>query len=102
MNKENTKRSLQFRDLIYNDYTGIKNVHKNTVDSIKGYKWSYQYFKDKKRYTIESKSLKTLKYKVFKRDLPWIVEDEGRARQCFLDDTTIWKTVKTLEYLAKI
>lgn len=86
MNKENTKRSLQFRDLIYNDYTGIKNVHKNTVDSIKGYKWSYQYFKDKKRYTIESKSLKTLKYKVFKRDLPWIVEDEGRAIQCFLDD----------------
>ena len=104
MSEENTKRSLQFKDFIYKDYTGIKNVHKNSVDSIKGYKWSYQYFKDRKRYLIESKSLKTLKYKVLKRDLPWIIEDDDRAKQCYLDDfkanrkvpyfTGIWRVRK--------
>ena len=104
MSKENTKRSLQFKDLIYKDYTGIHNVHKISTDSIKGYKWTYQYSENGKRYLIESKSLKSLKYKVLKRKFPWIIEDEERAKQSYKNDlkanrevpyfTGIWRVSK--------
>ena len=87
MSKENVKKSLQFKDLIYKDYTGIKNVYKKHDEkSYKGYIWSYRYYSNHKRHIIGSRYLKTLKYKVLKRKLPWIVEEEERARQCYLDD----------------
>ena len=105
MSKENVKKSLQFKDLIYKDYTGIKNVYKKHDEkSYKGYIWSYRYYSNHKRHIIGSRYLKTLKYKVLKRKLPWIVEEEERARQCYLDDfkanrkvpyfTGIWRVRK--------
>lgn len=87
MTEEKTNKSLQFRDLVYRDYTGIKNVHKKPNENAhKGYGWYYLIRINKKRYGLSSKSLKSLKYKVLKHNLPWIVEEEERARESFIND----------------
>ena len=87
MSENYANRSQAFRDLICKDYTGIRNVYKRENKGYyKGYRWTYKCTKNNKMQLIESKSIKSLKYKVLKQDLPWIIEDEERARKSYLDD----------------
>ena len=60
--------------------TGFFNVFKLTNESCRqGFTWAYYYYENNRRRMLSSVSLKTLKKKVLKNELEWIIIDMQKA-----------------------
>ena len=64
--------------------SGILNVTKNKDKKYtQGFKWSFQYFDNRRRRCLTSTDLNKLKEKVLEKGLKWIILDEEMAKASF-------------------
>lgn len=76
--------------------TGIKHVYKSKNNSKQGFSWCYKKIINKETYKFSSVDLRILKQKVLNNDLDWIILDEDKAKESFMDNLKNFKKKKYL------